>query len=301
MMRKIFPFLALFLCLTFALPLQAQFRSLMRTANKEYELHAYNLAIQSYEQALKRRPDDLEALSKMANALRMVNRMSQANSYYSRAVRDRKASAATKLEHAHVLRALGRYDVAKQWYLAYARDHDAVVGNHFAQACDFAIAQLNTDPVFQAAEMASNSAAADFGPSFAGQNQLVFNSARTDRGGTFDGQSKNYPFVSQFSPNGDVQEPFLLRNGYTDNASNVGPVSYSADGAQVVFTRNNFTDGTRMIPGSGMNLILMIADVNPSGGWVNARPLPFNSSDASSGFGTFSPDGNSIFFASDRP
>lgn len=300
-MRTTTSILVLLLAFAFITPVQAQFRSSIRTADKEFELHAYNLAVESYQQALARRPDDLEALSKIAYSYMMLNQMTQAHEFYSKAVRDRKVSAATKLEHAHVLRALGRYDEAKQWYLAYARDNDAVVGNHFAQACDFANAQVASDPVFQATPSPVNSASAEFGPTFAGQDQVVFNSARTDRGGSFDGQSRNFPFVSVFGQSGTLQEPFLLRNGYTDNASNVGPVSYSADGTQVVFTRNNFTDGTRMVPGSGMSLILMVADVNPSGGWVNARPLPFNSSDASSGFGTFSPDGNSIYFSSNRP
>lgn len=284
-----------------ALPLQAQFRSALRTANKEYELHAYNLAIESYLQALARRPDDQEALARIADSYRMLNKMSQAHQYYAQAVRDRRADARTKLEHAHVLKALGRYDEAKQWYLAYARDHDAVVGNHFAQSCDFALGQIGTPPVFEATASNANTPSAEFGPGFAGQNQLVFNSARTDKGGTFDGQARNHPFVAAYSGNGDLQDPFLLRNGYTNTAGNVGPVSYSPDGAKVVFTRNNFTDGTRMVPGSGMSLILMVAEVNPSGGWVNARPLPFNGSDFSTGFGTFSPDGQSIYFASDRP
>ncbi len=300
-MQKSASFLLLSLALVFALPLQAQFRTAMRTADKEYELHAYNLAVASYQQALSSRPDDYDALSRIADSYRMLNQMTQANQYYTQAVRDKKATAQVKLQHAHVLKALGRYDEAKQWYLLYARDHDAIVGNHFAQSCDFAKSQLSSPPVFQATASPANSPTAEFGPSFAGQNQLVFNSARTDKGGTFDGQAKNYPFVAMVGAGGALQEPFLLRNGYNNTAGNVGPVSYSPDGSQVVFTRNNFVDGTRMIPGSGISLILMIAEVNPSGAWVNARPLPFNGSDFSTGFGTFAPDGQSIYFASDRP
>lgn len=300
-MQKITTLFLFGIAVLLTLPLQAQFRTAMRTADKEYELHAYNLAAASYQQALSSRPNDLDALSKVADCFRMLNRMTQANQYYTQAVRDKDASANVKLQHAHVLKALGRYDEAKQWYLLYARDHDAVVGNHFAQSCDFANAQLSSPPVFQATASPANSTAADFGPAFAGQNQLVFNSARTDKGGTFDGQAKNYPFVAAVGAGGSLQEPFLLRNGYSNTAGNVGPVSYSPDGSKVIFTRNNFVDGTRMIPGSGMALILMIAEVNPSGGWVNARPLPFNGSDFSSGFGTFSPDGQAIYFASDRP
>lgn len=296
-MRILTAFLA-FCFLIMAAPLQAQFRSSLRQANKEYELHAYNLAIQNYQQALARRPTDLEALSKIANSFRMLNQMTQAHQYYALAVRDRQVSPTTKLEHAHVLRALGRYDEAKQWYLAFARDHDAVVGNHFAEGCDFAKQQLSLQQEFRATVSSVNSPSAEFGPSFAGQNQLLFSSARTDRGGTFSGQAVNHPFVARFGPGGDLEEPFLLRNGY--DGGNVGPVSYSPDGAKVVFTRNNFTDGKRMVPNSGEQLTLWIAEVNPSGQWVNARPVPFNQSGSSTGFGSFSPDGLAIFFASNR-
>ncbi|MEL6274937.1 MAG: carboxypeptidase regulatory-like domain-containing protein [Bacteroidota bacterium] len=298
MMRIFSPFLIVLFLLA-ATPLNAQFRSAMRKANKEYDIHAYNLAINSYQEALARRSTDLEALSKIANSYRMLNQMSQAHQYYTQAVRNRKVSPDTKLQHAHVLKALGRYDEAKQWYLAFARDHDAVVGNHFAQSCDFAKQQAAQNSGFRATASPANSPTAEFGPSYAGQNQLLFSSARTDKGGAFDGQAHNHPFVSTFGAGGTLQEPFLLRNGY--DAGNVGPVNYSPDGSKVVFTRNNFTDGTRMIPAAGMSLTLWIADVNPSGQWVNARPLPFNGSDFSSGFGMFSSDGLSIYFASNRP
>ena len=301
-MRRSLPVFSLLLFfLLSSVPLQAQFRSSMRTANKEYEIHAYNLAIQSYLEALERRPSDVEALSKIADSYRHLNQMVRANEYYTRAVAERRVSAATRLQHAHVLKALGRYDEAKQWYLFYAREHDAVVGNHYAQSCDYAIDQSTNDSGFSTQSAASNSPSADFGPSFANATQLVFNSARTDRTANFGGVATNHPFVSVVSPSGDLQEPFLLQNGYSSDAVNVGPVCYSPNGLEVIFTRNNFVDGTRMIPGSGEVLTLLIADVTADGQWTNVRPLPFNVGDFNTGFGTFSPDGNAIYFASNRP
>jgi hypothetical protein len=131
--------------------------------------------------------------------------------------------------------------------------------------------------------------------------ELVFNSARTASGGGFDGQARNKPYVAAVGPNGSLQQAFDLRTGYTDAAGNVGPVSYSPDGRQVIFTRNNFTAGTRMVPEAGISMNLMIADINADQQWVNARPLPFNGTDVNSGYGTFSVDGNTIYFCSDRP
>ncbi|MEM8585329.1 MAG: carboxypeptidase regulatory-like domain-containing protein [Bacteroidota bacterium] len=300
-MRKSPVILALLVLFSLATSdLHAQFRSALRAANDQYELHAYNLAIQSYLTALERRPDDVEALSKIADSYRHLNQMVKANEYYTRAVAQRRVSGETRLEHAHVLKALGRYDQAKEWYRLYAREHDAVVGDHFTQSCDYAMQQAGANSGFQAQSVAANSSAADFGPSFANATQLVFNSARTDLSGNFNGTSSNRPFVAALNPGGDLQAPFPLRNGYSAQATNVGPCSYSPDGREVVFTRNNFTDGTRMIPGSGENLTLFIADVTPDGQWTNPRPLPFNVSSANSGWGSFSPDGNFIYFASNR-
>ncbi len=289
------------LFLALALPLQAQFRSEMRTADKEYELHAYNLAIESYQRALARRPEDRDALARIANSYRMLNQMQAAHTYYQQAVRDRKVDKEVILEHAHVLKALGRYEEAKQWYLLYARDHDQVVGNHFAQSSDFAMRQLQQDAGFMVQSSAVNSPVSDFGPTMPFPQQLVFNSSRTSAGGSFSGTASNQPYVAAIGADGNPQQAFPLRNGYTVQAGNVGPVSYSPDGRQVVFTRNNFTPGTRMIPEAGIALNLMIADVNQEGVWTNARPLPFNGTDFSTGFGTFSQDGNSIYFSSDRP
>lgn len=299
-MKNLLQFGLVLLLLAAALPVHAQFRSEMRTADKEYELKAFNLAIESYKKALARRPTDVEALSRIADSYRMLNQMQTAHGYYQQATREKKVTKETLLEHAHVLKSLGRYDEAKQWYLLYARDHDAVVGNHFAQSCDFAMAQLNADGGFTAQPISVNSPVADFGPAMVTPTELVFNSARTAAGG-FDGSAKNKPFVAAVGPDGSLQQAFELRTGYTEAAGNVGPVSYSPDGRQVIFTRNNFTPGTRMIPEAGISMNLMIADINVEQQWVNVRPLPFNGTDINSGYGTFSADGNSIYFASDRP
>ncbi|WP_020569808.1 carboxypeptidase regulatory-like domain-containing protein [Neolewinella persica] len=299
-MKNLLQFCFVLLLLAVAFPVNAQFRSEMRTANKEYELKAFNLAIESYKKALARRPSDVEALSRIADSYRMLNQMQTAHGYYQQATREKRVTKETLLEHAHVLKSLGRYDEAKQWYLLYARDHDAVVGNHFAQSCDFAIAQANADGGFTVRPISANSPVADFGPTMVTPTELVFNSART-AGGNFDGQAKNKPYVAAVGPDGSLQQAFELRTGYTEAAGNVGPVSYSPDGRQVIFTRNNFTTGTRMVPEAGISMNLMIADINAEQQWVNVRPLPFNGTDISSGFGTFSADGNTIYFSSNRP
>ena len=66
------------------------------------------------------------------------------------------------------------------------------------------------------------------------------------------------------------------------------------------FTKNNFKEGTRQIPSSGLELTLYIASVNENGDWTNATPFQHNGVDFSTGYPCFSPDGKALFFASDR-
>ncbi|MCB0639342.1 MAG: carboxypeptidase regulatory-like domain-containing protein [Lewinella sp.] len=290
------------LSLMLAVPASAQFRAKMRTANKQYEIHAFNLAAQSYLEALERRPDDPEALGRLADCYRHLNQMEDAVRYYSQAVRQQDVEKRHYLELGLSLKALGRYDEAKNWFLTYARDVNAMVGNQYARSCDFAKAQLGANAGYAVTQELLNTPSSDFGPVFAGTNQVVYSSARTDLSSAtgFDGTAGNNLLVATIGQDRFLTVPYLLRNGYR-GTGNQGPVAYSPDGSLVAFTSNNFVDGTRQIPSSGMQLSLFLATVNPNGEWVDVRPFTYNSADYSTGLASFSPDGRALYFASDRP
>ena len=67
------------------------FRSLLRKANTQYDLHAYNLAIGSYQQALEKKSDNVEAKSKLADCYRRLNQMEEAASIFADVCRDKDA------------------------------------------------------------------------------------------------------------------------------------------------------------------------------------------------------------------
>ncbi len=277
--------------------------TLLNRANKHYELHAYNLAIQTYREVLDRRPNEEEALVKIADCYRHLNEMTEAAKYYARAVVLRNAKAEVKLQYGHVLKALGNYEEARRWYQEAARELP-VEGNHFAQTCVFARQQQNTPPAYNVASEFINSTASDFGPAFYGDGQVVFASARTDIQRTstnWTGGANNQLFIANVaSRSGFLEAPFFLRNDLRNNF-NEAPVAYTSDKTWVAFTKNNFVDGTRHIASSGMRLELFIGEVNVNGDWINVRPFPYNGADFSVGFPAFSPDGRALYFASNRP
>ena len=285
--------------LFFTVPLTAQFRSEMRTAEKELELFAFHSAIESYKRALTYRRNNTDAKAALGYAYRMINELDTARMYYEGAMADRRVTPETLLGYAQTLRSLGRYDEARTLFLAYAREADQTIGNHYATSCGFARSQQSVNAGFRIDALGMNSAASDFGPSVPQADKLVFNSSRAGEG-SFDGTAGNQPYVADIGTDGVPGSPVAVTFGYTSQNGSVGPVNYSPDGTQVIFTRNNFTTGTRMVPEAGITLNLFIADVNLAGRWTNVRPLPFNTPGASTGFGTFSQDGQTIYFSSDR-
>ncbi len=290
------------LLMLISLPSFGQFRSLMRKANKQYELKAFNLAAETYREALERRADDPEALGNLADCYRHMNQMQEAAKHYVRAVAQKEFNPRYTLELGHVFKALGDYDNAKRWYLEYAKDNPTI-GNHYAQTCDFAKRQQPITGQVTVKNELVNSPASDFGPAFY-RGQVVFSSARIDiqRSSTdWTGQAQNQLYIASQGADGLLQNPVFLKNRTTTGDFNEGPVSFSPDGRYVAYTKNNFVDGTRQIPSSGMLVNLYIAEVTSNGDWVNAQPFPYNGSEFSTGYPCFTADGNALYFASDRP
>lgn len=280
------------------------FRSLIKKANTQYELNAYNLAIPNYEAALKKDPKDGEALTRLADCYRHLNKMEQAANIYATGLRQKEYDKIHILNFGHTLKAMQRYDEAKQWYLLYARDVDQLVGNHFAQSCDFAKGQMGVNSSYSVANEMVNTSAADFAPTFYGTEQVIYASSRTDilrSSAGWTGKANNQLFLAAINDKQFLASPTFLKGTHISDAYNEGPLTFSPDGRMVVYTKNNFVDGTRQIPSSGLELSMFTADIDDRGNWTNIQPFPYNGTDYSTGYPMFSPDGSALYFSSNRP
>ena len=291
--------LATMLCYT---PAQAQFRSLLKKANKEYELKAFNLAIGTYQRALQRRKDNTEALAKLADCYRHINDMEKAAEYYAIAVRQRDVEPEYVFNYAKTLKALGRYQEARRWFLLYAQN-DPVAGNLFAQSCQFAEAQLQAPSAYDVTLEKVNTVASEFGATFFG-DRVIFASARKDiqrSSSDWANRAYNQLFIANVDPGaGNLVSPIFLKRS-SDASFNEGPLVFSPNLEEVAYTKNDFVDGTRHIASSGMKLDIFLSKVNPYGDWVNPEPFPHNGPDYSTGFPSYSPDNQALYFSSNRP
>ncbi len=279
----------------------------LQRADKHYDLSLYNLARYTYEQVLKNDPRNTYAMFRVGECHYQMNQLENALTWYEKALQRPDASPDMQLQYAKTLMMTGDYAGAKKWFKLYAEGGDMNVADHFSAMCDYAAVASKKDPLYTAKNEPMNSDAADYGAAFAG-NRIIFSSARSNtkttakpkkpetKDNTTDGEI-NLLYITQRSPeSGLLQKPVSLRGDLTNR--NEGPVSFSADGAKVAFSRNKFINGVRQVTSNTFGLTLFTADVE-NGNWVNVRQFPY--SDHPSGFPSLSPDGKTLVFASIRP
>jgi outer membrane protein OmpA-like peptidoglycan-associated protein len=80
-----------------------------------------------------------------------------------------------------------------------------------------------------------------------------------------------------------------------------GPVTFSADGSQIIFTRNNYTEGRSGRSSDNVTKLKLYSAELTDSGWSNVQELPFNSDEYSTGHPALSRDGKLLYFVSDRP
>ncbi|MCB0525445.1 MAG: SPOR domain-containing protein [Lewinellaceae bacterium] len=273
-------------------------------ADRQYDLYAYNLAMQTYQQVLKSDPGNAHALARVGDCYFQLNEPEKSIEWYKKAVNQFGTEEDLNFRYAMALLQVKDYLGAREQFLNYSLKNDAV-GSHYAAYCEYASLNIKKETVWQVKNEALNTAYADFCPSFLG-SRVVYSSSRTDitsktKSSVSPSGSQNYLLISQRDPRSDLlQKPILLRSEL-QNGRNEGPASFSANGRRVAFCRNNFINGTRQIAESGINMSLYVGDVDENGQWKNIKPFPYNGSNYATGFPSLSPDGNTLIFASTQP
>ena len=80
-----------------------------------------------------------------------------------------------------------------------------------------------------------------------------------------------------------------------------GPATFSRDGSQIYFTRNNYSSGKASKSSEGVNKLKLYTARQQNGAWADIEEMPFNSDEYSVGHPTLSRDGQRLYFASDMP
>ena len=281
-------------------------QSSLKKADKQYEQHNYEAAIKFYEKLLKKKPEHPEALNRIADSYRRLNDLTKAAEYYKRAVNVSKPVKEAHKNYSRVLQSLGQYRDAKSQATLHALT-DKDIAAQMLRSIVFAEKNRNNPPSAEINNEFINTAGDEFGATLFG-SRVVYTSTRQDliRKDNKNAKKKdiegnpNQLFITERDGSGFLRTPAFLHSDLT-NQYMQGPVAYSPDGKWVAYTVNNFREGTRHLPDGGMQLGLYIAAVENEGDFSAAAAFPYNGKTFSTGYPSWSEDGNTLYFASDRP
>ncbi len=270
--------------------------------DKQFELHAYQAALQNYLTLHKADPSSLHVSKRIGACYYYINQPLEAIQWLQKVSPTKDVDAESLFMLGQAYRMTGQYQEAMNIFRLCA-DIDPVPARHFENAISWAIANKPGKSVYQVRPELINSKASEFGVAMMGE-KLVFNSFSTDvenaPPGWVSGDTYHYTYSSRSDANGFLIPPVLLKKElrFTPND---GPVAFSPNGREVVFMRTQFSGNNRLTLEAGFQSSLFIADVNNSGQWENIRPFPHNGSGFSCAWPSFNDDGTSLLFSSDRP
>jgi cell division protein FtsN len=277
----------------------------MEKANKYYELYSFRTAAQQYEAILANDPQNTDAVIRLADCYRRVGKYKEAADMFKRAITNQQVHPSVYFNYAKVLNALGRYEDAKVWYYRFS-ESSSFVGRHFAENCEYALANMKQIAPFNITQVSINSADADFSPAFLG-DKLVFSSFRAsaDAGKGSEAvnvETNNELFVASLDAKSAPKNVQELFKEYKKKI-NRGFVSYAEQGAAVAFVENNsnFASGVMPVNGSGVKMDIYLANVTTPTTWGDDVPFEHNSANYSNGFPYLSSDAKEMYFSSDRP
>ena len=147
-------------------------------AERQFELKAFELAIENAKKALEKNPECIQCQYIIAESFRMMNENVDAARWYSKMESANDLPEDFSFNYGLLLKRMGEYKKAQKYFDQY-KNVDPVKAELYERSCDFAITSLSSEKEFEVNLYAPSSKNTDFGPTIFG-NKVVFCSFRTD-------------------------------------------------------------------------------------------------------------------------
>lgn len=298
----IFLYISMFLA---AVNLSAQTGKLQQ-ANQDFDAHAYIDAQEVYLKVVGNGYESAQVFKKLADTYYYNSKYSEAAKWYQELIEkfEAETDAESYFRAALSLRTLGNLEVSA----AYMRTYYTKIGKEIPANFDYedpeVMQQLYTESQqIDIAKTSINSGIADFGPSFYGEDYIVFASGRD-----YTAKKHNWneiPFLSLYQAKrdeegGDLEEPTRLV-GDIDSPFHEASAAFTADAKTVYFTRNNYTKkGKAKYDDSfTMRLVIYKASLQEDGSWGELKKLPFNREGHSAAYPALNPEEDKLYFSAD--
>ncbi|WP_207436177.1 OmpA family protein [Sabulibacter ruber] len=297
-----------------------------RKADRLYENFDYSLAIEEYQEVFSKKDPDLKGAQRLADAYRLTGRTKEAEEWYAKVVAMPEADPINTYYYAEALRSNGKYFEAKTQYQDYARKvpAEAARANAKAQASDAAL-KLLEEPASAIVvnETQINSGNADFSPTVYDQG-ILFTSDRggnvsSDKdvdAGTYGWTGRPYlqMFYAQRNADSTWQMPAIASNTL-NSVYHDGPAVLDSANTTMYFTRTHMVEKKQKdvnvdptswvkkpLSSDYVNRLEIFSARRDGANWTEVKPFAHNKvEEYSVGHPAISPDGQVLYFVSDKP
>ncbi|SDH33162.1 OmpA family protein [Winogradskyella thalassocola] len=274
-------------------------------ADKLYDGYQYVDAIDAYLKVVEDNSADTYVYKQLADSYYHLFNIKEASTWYKKALTTTQDSE-TYFRYAQVLKSEGNYDQANKQMDIFSKmePNDQRAKAHLKNP-NYIPKLADISKTFNVEEVGINDGAqSDFGAVLSNDNILYFVSTRKMSGK--EDAWTNQPYLDIYkstrNEDGNLSEPEgveELNTIYHD-----GPLTISADGKTMYFSRDGHSDGTFKkikskrvkVAQQGIYKATMV-----EGKWGNIEALPINSIEYTVSHPSISSDGKTLYFASNMP
>lgn len=282
-------------------------KSTLKKANEEYDAYSYIDARKIYLNVVNNGYESAQVFKKLGDTYYFNSEYSEALGWYDKLMEKypKDVEPIYYYRTAQSLKSTGKYQESKKMMGRFASlSSDTEIAKNFLKdypSLDSLIDyQSKKFEVYNVTELLSSS---DFGPTFYGENQLVYASAsgntKGDRIHNWTGLPYLDLFIAKIDDEWKIADPKPLE-GDINTPFHESNATFTKDGNTMYFTRNNYKNGRkRKNKDKLVSLKIYKATKQENGSWGEVEELPFNNDSYSMAHPALSPDEKRLYFSSD--
>jgi outer membrane protein OmpA-like peptidoglycan-associated protein/tetratricopeptide (TPR) repeat protein len=279
----------------------------LAAADKKYDNYAYVDAIKTYERVAEKGYKSADMFKKLGNAYYFNAELDKAAKWYGElfAMNTPDLEPEYYYRYAQSLRSIGQNDKANEMLELFNQKlGNDNRGKIFKQNTNYLEAIKANSGRYQVEDAGINSKYSDYGTTVY-LNKIVFATARDTgslghRKHTWTNQYFTNLYSADLGDNMTPGSPHKFSESINSKFHESTP-AFTNDGKTMYFTRNNYLDGKKGKNGNKITLVKIYKASLENDKWVNVTELPFDSDNYSTAHPALSPDGKTLYFASDMP
>ncbi len=271
-----------------------------KKATKAFRFGNYQTAIDLYKKQVEKNPNDGRAHYFIAESYRLSNRVKEAEPFYEKAGGRGIDEDSVKFYYAESLQINGKYDAARKLLEEVKAESESEKFKERAQAKINGLGDLmklkEKESFYRVKNLELvNTPASEYSPVFL-NDELYFTSSRGN-GKVYEATGTPFTDIYKVASRGanvDLTTLSRLPEGINEENINEGCITFSPDGKIMVFAKGN--TGKR----KGSYDVDLYLSRFRNGSWAEPIPLNINDPEAWDSSPAFSPDGRTLYFASNR-